>query len=242
MRKLGERHLAPDTRVLGVTLRERAVRTTSALDYWDQLMTLHYGKRPLITDHFREATLSDNWTWAGAPFAAPTAQSQANSVSLVTMVGALRSFMYLPTITTADKYLSLSLGGYSGGLFGGLRLDDGTDNNYFEVRLVVATATPTTWKVQAAQRAGGGAITTADGDEMNIPVAHILRMNLQGTKWSAWGCRPVLHSPIGLSGFMYKPYTDLGAGALNWTPTRVGIVYYAPAQGSGFVYVDWCKF
>ena len=58
-KQFGTRNAAPDSRQQHVMLRQNSVRTTSALDYWDQLVTLHYGQREGICSHFREQTIEE---------------------------------------------------------------------------------------------------------------------------------------------------------------------------------------
>src|SRR5512136_1031829 len=97
--QLGKRNLNADARELAVVMRQRSLRATSALDYWDQLTCFHYGKRFGITDHFRyaAATLTDYWTWAGAPFAATSATTLEDSLLKVQIAAGARSFLFYNT-------------------------------------------------------------------------------------------------------------------------------------------------
>jgi hypothetical protein len=223
---LGKRNLNADARELAVTMKQRSMRTTSALDYWDQLTTLHYGGRHHVTDHFRyvAATLTDYWAWAGAPFAAPAAVTLEDSLLKVNMPVAGRAFLVydIAAVPTGCKLASVALWANTVGVACGLRIDDGTDNNYAEVVLRVSAVNPTQWAVQRRSRVGGGAVTTNNGDAMTIPTAMVLHMHLSGTKWSDWGIDSYLHTPFGITGTMYK---ETAARSATWTPTRCGLVF-----------------
>ncbi len=227
MRQLGRRNATRDARDVAVMLQEHGMRTTSALDYHDQLTTLHYGKRFDITDHFRYATanLTDNWTWAGAPFAAAAAVTIEDSLLKVSMPVAKRAFLYynIGTIPTGCKLASVGLWTYTVGVACGLRLDDGSDNNYVEVVLYCSQASPTQWIVQRRYMVGGISAPAVNGDAMTIPTAMLLHMHLSGTKWSSWTVDSLLHTPHGITGTMYKQTAALSG--VRWTPTRCGLVF-----------------
>lgn len=239
-RRLGTRNIAPDSRALHVMLRQNSVRTTSALDYWDQLVTLHYGGRVGITAHFRETTIAETGMfWAGAPFVTPAAGSITLENSILNVSTTGRAFLYqqLPATNTYDKRASVALRSYTVGDMIGLRLDDGGDNNYLEVVLRVSQASPTLWNVRTRRRAGGGAVTTQDGDDMHTDPGFVLSMNLTGTPWEAWNAYPVLATNMGFFGRMAKPRALLAAS--TFTPTRAGIVWIAGGEEDMAARVDW---
>jgi len=224
-------------------LRKNSVRTTSALDYWDQLVTLHYGERVGITAHFREATMAETgMLWAGAPFATPTDVMLDNSVLRVVIDDASRAFLYqkIKATNIFDKLASVALASSHVGDYVGLRLDDGTDNNYLELVLRCSQANPTLWAVRTVRRTGGGAVTTQDGDDMHTDPGNVLRMEMTGTPWDdGWNIYPALHTNMGFDGKMWKPPVALGGINLVFTPTRAGIVFNPPGEGALIALVDW---
>lgn len=239
---LGTKNVAPDARQLAVLLRQNSMHTTSALDYWDQLVTLHYGGRDGLCSHFREATVAaTGMMWAGAPFAVPAVVALDNSILDISTTG--RSFIYqqMAATNTYDKLASVAHRGYTLDDLVGLRLDDGTDNNYLEVLLRISQASPALWCVRTRRRTGGGAITTQDSDDFHTDPGFVLRMEIDGTPWEAWNAWPVLHTNMGFAGRMLKPFTLLGGANLAFTPTRAGVVFEAGTQGETAVYAraDW---
>lgn len=211
----------------------------SDLDMYERLTTYHYGGLSAITDHFRGAALLAGWTWAGAPFVTPVTVIVSNSRLRVSFNAAGRGFLY-QAVAPSTKYASIGLASVTVGFAAGLRLDDGSDNNYAEVVLRVSQASPTQWAMQARYRVGGGAVTTADGDAISEPDLYVVRMLTAGAYWGAWGFKPLLYGRHG--GAMWKPNTDLAAGAAAWAPTRAGLIFdnTAGAGVSELAYVDWC--
>lgn len=211
----------------------------SDLEMWERLTTYHHGGAAAITDHFGGAALSSSWTWAGAPFVTPTV-SLADSILNVSFgAGAGRGFAY-QAVTASNKLASVALWSMTVGFAAGLRLDDGTDNNYAEVVLRVSQASPTQWAVQGRYRVGGGAVATVDGDAISEPDLYVLYTVLSGALWARWYFRPFLRGPH--AGLMWKPNSYAVGLPAAWTPTRAGLIFdnTAGASSGERAYVDWC--
>lgn len=209
----------------------------SDLDLWERLTTYHYGGLAAITDHFRGAAILPTWAWAGAPFVVPTL-SLARSILTVSFAAANRAFLY-QAVTTNDKLASVALVTATVGFAAGLRLDDGTDNNYAEVVLGCSRAVPTQWTVQGRYRVGGGAVATVSGDPISEPDLYLLQLDVLGAPWAAWGFYPRIrghHAGRLLLG------ADLAGSAAAWTPTRAGLIFdnTVGATPASYSAVDWC--
>lgn len=177
---------------------------------------------------YTDAPTNHGWAWAGAPFVTPP------TVDLTTQLGTItagnfalandRAFLYkAATPTDSNLYTIAGLVSIGVGFRCGIRLDDGTDNNYVEVVLYVSQASPTQWIEQIRWQTGGGGVNTASGDALPIPHAYILQMSITGVKWTAWYATPLLRVLWGIGGRMWKP--NSGPGPLAWTPTRHGLVF-----------------
>ena len=219
----------------------------SVLELWEWLTCYHYGGITGITDHFRGAALLANWNWAGAPFVVPGSIVVQDSILRVgNIAAASQSFLYQAapaiTINNIDKYASVGLNAQTVGFGGGLRMDDGTNNNFIEVVLLVNQFSPTLWEIRARGALGGVPAGPAISDTLNLPISYLLRMDIFGTIWTAWSVYPELHHPFGHLGRMWKPAIDVFAAGGNFTPTRVGLIFdNSPTAGTWErVYVDWC--
>jgi hypothetical protein len=246
MKQLGKRNATRDARDMAVMLQTHGMRTTSALDYWDQLVTLHYGKRHGPIDHFRQtaiANLAETWAWAGAPFGAPAQYEITNSLLRVNCDMGERAFLYyrIASVPTGCKVASVALGlsNNTAGIFCGLRLDDGSDNNYVEVVLYLSSTTPDVWTVRRRYRTGGGAVATDDGSAMTIPTAMVLHMHLDGTPYASWDVDALLHTPMGIGGTMRAGTGQLTG--ITFAPTRCGLVFDNSADdgSQNWMIADW---
>ncbi len=167
------------------------------------------------------------WAWADdSPFVTPaTVDTSGPGLLRVGFSGASdRAFLYrtgAPSDTSL--YAMLALASTAVGFAVGLRLDAGDDDDYLEEVLRVSQASPTQWAVQIRWRSGGGSVSTADGDAMNMPQGHVLDLQVDGTTWSGWHARPRLRGPFG--GVMWKPNGGPAANSLTWTPTRYGLTF-----------------
>jgi len=212
----------------------------SDLEMWERLTTYHRGGAAAITAHFGGAALSSSWAWAGAPCVTPAARL-ARAILYCSFSAANRGFLYQPFVAGASRFrASVSLRSWSAGDAVGLRLDDGSDNNYAEVVLYLSAAGPSTWHVQARYRAGGGAVASVTGPAIYIPNLYVITLYASGTRWTAWGIQANLEGAH--AGWMLPLESDPAAGAASWTPTRAGIIFvHASALASSEMgYVDWC--
>ena len=211
----------------------------SDLEMWERLMNFEWGGRANITDHFRGAALLGMWAWAGAPFVVPAFASPVRSyLQVAGMAAASRSFLWQADSGLGRRYLAVCLSARTLDFACGIRLDDGTDNNYAEVVLRVSQALPNQWDVETRSRIGGGAVAVVNADTLTSPLTYVLQMDIDGTQWTAWGIETVLGSePAG--GAMLK--NALVGGAWNWTPSRAGIIIDAPAGvlANDSALVDW---
>lgn len=243
-KQLGQRNATRDVRELAVMHQKHSTRTTSALDYWDQLVTLHYGGRAGICAHFREGTIAETaMAWAAGVFSVPAAATFANSILTVTTTKG-RAFLFqdMAATNTYDKLASVALVTNTVGDYVGLRLDDGTDDYYLEVVLYCSQSSPTLWVVRTRRREAG-AVTTQDGDDMNTDPGFVLRMSLyfEGASWANnWNAWPILHTNMGFNGRMDKPSVMLGGADLTFVPKRAGVVFYSGDQDSNMTgKADW---
>ena len=211
----------------------------SDLEMWERLMNYEWGGRANITDHFRGAALLGAWAWAGAPFVVPGFASPNSSyLQVAVMAAASRSFLWQADPGTGRRLLAVALAARTLDFACGIRIDDGSDNNYAEIVLRVSQALPNQWDVETRSRIGGGAVAVVNADTLTSPLTYVLQMDVDGTQWTAWGIETELGSePAG--GTMLK--NALVGGAWNWTPTRTGIIIDAPAGvlPADSALVDW---
>lgn len=153
----------------------RAVTRTS----YDTL----FASRP-PTDHFNQPTLETSWAWAGGVFG-----GTPSTVNLTDLPGHLcvnnatgsRFFLYRSGSWGSGAGISARILP-SGNHTTGLRLDDGTDNNYFEWYVTTGTAAGSKALVTRT-RSGGGAVTTTTRVD-NLPVHPVTVGLVAGATWS----------------------------------------------------------
>jgi hypothetical protein len=177
----------------------------------DSGLTLFYG--------FDNSTLPAGFAWAGAPFTTPSTVDFTTYSSFMRLVhpAAYRGFLYRSTITAAGLHPTIIVGFSAGTGFAGLRMDDGTDNNYFEWLL------STDLKATIKTRVGGGIISTLQGASMVIPQIYGIRGNRTGTFYSSWGANVWITMPW--QGALIQQVQAVSAlTTASWTPTRMGVV------------------
>ena len=215
----------------------------SDLEMWERLMNFEWGGRANIADHFRGragGAILGMWTWAGAPFVTPGRKTIRRSYLSLGFLPALpgRAFLFKADPGTGRRLVAVALSARTLDFACGVRIDDGTDNNYAEIVLRVSQALPNQWDVETRSRIGGGAVAVVNADTLTSPLTYVLEMDIDGTQWTAWGIETSLSSePAG--GSMLK--NALVGGAWNWTPTRTGIILDAPAAAlaNDAGLVDW---
>jgi hypothetical protein len=198
-----ETMLATEPRIIGdeVTLAQRKNSSLSLFDGFDG------------------ATLPAGFAWAGAPFVTPSTADVSVYPSFLKLshTVAYRGFLYRTTITVAGTHPTIIVGFQAGTGFAGLRMDDGTDNNYFEWLL------STDLKGTIRTRTGGGAVATVQGASMVIPQLYGIRAVRTGTLYSSWGATTWLTMPW--QGALIQQVQAASAlTTASWTPTRMGIV------------------
>jgi len=166
-----------------------------------------------------------DYSWAGTPFATPPSVSIANNTILSTFgfTGNEKSFFY----RTIDNALNSASSVYflpvqisnAAGQYVGLRIDNGSDNNYVEIVVEFNGANPPLlYKIY--YRISGGTINTitpiATPSGSFMPDA--IRAIILGTKWTSWQI---------VEAFVSN-YSSIRIGAatpnFSWTPTRIGFV------------------
>lgn len=185
-----------------------------------------------LTEDFTGASLPSGWSWAGSPFVTPPAVDYAHLGTFLRARGytsAFRSFLFktiVPNISSFSILCGFDVGALSNA-YAGVRLDDGTDNNYAEVVWwnVWSTTDPNI-RVYLRQRTGGGTVVETEMTNFRMIIPNSLaRLTLvaSGTRWSSWAPWARLDSQhFRLSG-------SSNGSTVSWTPTRVGFVFGAPA-------------
>jgi len=114
----------------------------------------------------------------------------------------------------------------------GLRIDDGTDNNYAEV--ILDPDQIGNYRVDFRYRTGGGGVFDIFGPEHAATEYVVIELDWdEGTPNSALGFA------IGEEGFRMQP-NAFTAGAIVWYPTRIGfIVRQNQVNTYDVVFADW---
>jgi hypothetical protein len=195
-----------------------------------------------IVNDFTTNSPPSGWQWAGAPFVPPP-QTQLIGGTIYAATGYTshsRSFLYTPVgpiydwLVIRPHTLGVSVGAC------GVRMDNGSDNNYVEVVITVPYATRIP-EVHLRWRVGGGAINDVVCNNMSgwwlMGWGVVLGMELQGSRWSSWRGRPRVMSPYGTAYDLLSDNTTL-----TWTPTRLGFVVQSGASPWEQFGVDWTNF
>lgn len=173
------------------------------------------------------SALPAGWAFAGTPFGTPdTIDYTAKKLQLRDASGVgIRTFLYreAPTILPAgdayDLFSRMAQIGYTTGFFTGIRLDDGTDNNYVEWG-ISNSSTGASVRFFHYYRTAGGAVTSAETNTAwnfaILPAFMLVGMSVRGTAWSNWDARGLL----GTDSLMQSSSFKTGN---TWTPTRFGI-------------------
>lgn len=179
--------------------------------------------------------LSASWTgWAGSPFVTPTlSYTNPASVLKATFASApSRAFLYHTNLTTKTRTFRPTIFTNKVGAHIGLRIDDGTDDNYIEFCLRYCAVNQYDWILN--QRTGGGEPVITSYKTIEYPIWPLITISLFGTYWSNWMAQTYLRFN-GPGGYVNGP------GALSWTAARIGIVFNHASGGESWqaYYVDW---
>ena len=191
------------------------------------------------TDHFRSGVIPTGFAWQGAPFGGtPTiGYNRASEYLGAAGAGAARYFMSRAVTNAAASWRNRAIwarqaAAYNGRL--GIRLDDGTDNNYAEV-LLDASANNGGQVLTFRYRAGGGAVTTVTGS--TYPVTQLFTLLIlcvwNGANYYVYGY------PVNEAGDSVN-VANFNTPAIAWAPAagRVGILLDTTAV-SGYTLTDW---
>lgn len=178
------------------------------------------------TDHFN---VFSGYTWlnSGSYSGAPSTVDVATYPSLLKLTNSstgTKHFAYVASAATIF-YCRLAKGPI---VFSGIRIDDGTENNYLELGL--ADDTTGLVKLQARQRAGGG-VTTTDFLTGLVPAFYLIRIAIGGATGFGY---IVKDSPI--------PFFAGTIGAASFTPARIGIIHEQGASASVNEYMTLVDF
>ena len=166
-----------------------------------------------------------DYAWAGTPFATPPSVWIANHTALSTSgfagnekvffcksvtneLNGAENFYFLPTNNTS-----------SAGQYAGLRIDDGTNDNYVELVVKFQDANPPLL-YQVYYRISGGTPTTLTPSRTpsGSCMPDAMMAIVSGTRWTNWQ----------IAEFFVSSYTIVSIGAttpfFSWTPTRIGFV------------------
>lgn len=191
------------------------------------------------TDHFRSGSIPSGYTWQSSPFnGTPASLSYSSSGEYLSVAdtAANRYFLSAPITNAAASWQNKNIYARARcGLNGrmGVRIDDGTDDNYVEV-LTDGSANDATLTVIFRYRAGGGAVTTVTSNVV-IPATDsvIVRIGV-GSTYTATGYIISDAGSVNVAGF--------STSISGWAPAagRVGIMFEdAAAAASNPGLVDW---
>lgn len=179
---------------------------------------------------------NDNQSYATPP--SPLAWRSGGGFSGAPSVAnttAYRSILELAATNAANQYfLYTTMGGgvfcearlwprSLSGLMVGVRLDDGSDNNYAEVVMQYSAAG--VYKLTTRQRTGGGAVTSTD-HLTGVITSEFVDLALAASGSVQYRINTPLRSP-------------LAGVTIGWTPTHQGIVMRGSSATNYTVYVDW---
>ena len=193
-----------------------------------------------VVEDWTSAILPDGWAWAGSPFVTPpsTAVFSGTILYAAGYTTASRSFLFRSVPSGVNLFAGLYLMS-AASTYVGIRLDDGTDNNYAEIVLRMDASTRVAF-VQIRYRTGGGVANEINPANMQgnwlLTTQIAFNLNMWGTQWSSWSFQPVLRSNN------CTIYPTNNVSGLTWTPSRAGIVIQS-GSGSGERFgVDWTNF
>lgn len=188
--------------------------------------------------HFRtgDAPLTDgDWAWVSSAGwkGAPTVVTWAHEgdyLRIYENASALPIFLALENpaglSTQAGDFVLCGMPGQSG-LELGCRLDDGTDANYFEVRIVSPSTVTGGVYLASRYRLGGGAVTEVATDDLPLAM-YVVGLKVYGSGY----VYPYIYGPLGVS--LNPLYSSF-----SFTIKRIGIIYRPASIAGRYGYVDW---
>ena len=183
------------------------------------------------TDHFRSGVIPTGFSWIadgtfnGAP--AGILDYDHQGTYLRVQADNTPHFLADAITTYADRnfYARLRTGWFTEI---GVRLDDGSDNNYTEI--ILDPDNIGAYNVDFRYRAGGGAVTDVPGPLYPASELVVVRLLWLSATPAVYGYT------IGENGDSVN-MTGFNTGALAWTPARVGIKVQVNGGSAGIV--DW---
>jgi len=182
---------------------------------------------------------STEYTWAGSPFSTPPGIEIRYGTVLTTygFSNNEKVFYYRSAPSVPSLYFLPVLDTNVGGQYAGLRLDDGTDNNYAEFVVQWQNANPPLLYL-IYYRTGGGTVNTVT--PTILPSSDFLPDNILiqilGTQWTNWAGQIIL----------VQRYALIRIGAATpyfaWNPSRIGYVGRhgtASWARSGIDFIAW---
>lgn len=193
---------------------------------------LHSFDVPTTYLDFDTSSLPTGYSWEGSPFISPptTQYMGGTAIRLIGYTSAFRSFLYRTYPSGSSIFFALvNMDTNTTGTYIGIRLDDGTDNNYAEfVIYYYNSTTEPNWRFYLRQRTGGGTIVETEAVNLRSPLLPTftwLRYQCLGTLWSNW-------LPITMSVNTSGLFRAVNGSYVSWTPQRVGIVFGSPSPQS----------
>lgn len=172
--------------------------------------------------HFDGDSIPSEFQWAGSPFITPSIATVQDSYLKIAGGAVGRAFLYVSSINTGTKKIMVELNTNAQDRIG-LRLDDGTDNNYVEYYVAVDNASGNKWVTAVRHREGGGTATTVTDRYFDLPIRILLALQITGSPWSSWSVSQQFMSLPGFGARMWGVAN--GISGLSWTPARQGIIY-----------------
>ena len=182
-------------------------------------------------DHFRSGVIPAGFAWAGAPFAGAPAfitWAQSGSYLYVTADVGQQHFLYRTIGADGERYVACRMGGSANTTIG-LRIDDGTDNNYMEA-LITPTTAARSWdhELKYRWRVGAGAVTTS-GISGYLRSGELVSLYLLHSAEAQY----ILYMIPEYGGTLDGITPGVGG---NFVASRIGLIY----EGNGWpAVVDW---
>jgi hypothetical protein len=194
-----------------------------------------------VEDGFEGSTIPAGWAWAGAPFSTPPTVTVSSSVLACKLAASTEAFLYKSFQSGDNNRMSMvGLQSNYATVQIGIRLDDGSDNNYASCILEITTGVPSVWQCRVKYRTGGGAINYVNGSSHSSPSPAYVQYGSAGTRWTNWG---VSFTIGGSEWGRYLPFyqTSNSPSGLTFTPTREGL-YFNNTHATNTWFNYWTDF